>query len=1020
MDLTLHDGSVASFTAAELAQTLTRLTNTSQSYCLGIQDTAHVRVGPNLLVMDVGWLVGRKLIEGYGISYESTFPFGLRFTLGTSHYTLNQALAGAGYVGEPSITDLAQVYMGMYSGAAQTYLEAGQLVKSQGVFQGAAAELKSLAAGNGITLTAGADAITIDGASTLTAALPLSIADGVISVDLSSYATDFDLSAKQDNLTVSAPLSLAGNLLTIDLSAYATASALSQATSDIAANAADIATKQPNLDAGSLVTLDVGRGPVYLESNNNDNADGAGVTLRSGQNAVNGGIFAVRSAWGASRLWVGQSLTSPGDNDFHCGFTGTAGGEATAGDYKHSLTNTSVTFGTPVTCQSDLQCVDLTANALLGGAVTQIQGEIDTRIAGKQDALATGNPNDPSHVKLLEGNAVKAVIATNGLTASNQGSYVELSGATLEGSIAGKQDALATGNPNDPSHVKLLEGNAVKAVIATNGLTASNQGSYVELSGATLEGSIASKQDALATGNPSDPSHVKLLEGNAVKAVIATNGLTASDEGSYVEISGAALETSIATKQPNLDGGSLVTLDVGRGIVFLENHYNDDADGAGVTLRTSNNPVDGSIFAVRSSGGVSRLWVGQDLTSTGDNPFYCGFTGSAGAESTAGNYKHSLTNTSVTFGTPVTCQSDLQCVDLTANALYGNAVIQIQGEIDTRIASKQDQLATGNPSDPSHVKLLEGNAVKAVIATNGLTASNQGSYVELSGATLEGSIASKQDALTAGDPTGEHEKILHNGVVRSLKIDPPSYIEAGITLSATDDAITLDYNMLSNSLTQRAWQVTLDPVLDVVTGPTENNGYHYLNTGSAGLAVRNGTVPVFNFNIDGSSVAQGNLTVLGDTSVSSNLTVSGSILNAEFQTAVAQAAAAQPGFTTVSPLSMTLDVPSGEFRLGVDLAAAAPLWDAGELTNQNTGSANANYTTSQDRKITKHAVTFTTAFTQPPIVLPNMRGNAAAHASIDRIWVEDGSVTTTGCNIVVADRSSSNSVKLTWYAMQPP
>jgi hypothetical protein len=83
----------------------------------------------------------------YTIEYDTTFQFLLRFTLGQSHYTLNQALAGADYVGEPTITDLAQVYMGLYVGAAQRYLESGQLVKSQGVFQGAPAELKSLAAG---------------------------------------------------------------------------------------------------------------------------------------------------------------------------------------------------------------------------------------------------------------------------------------------------------------------------------------------------------------------------------------------------------------------------------------------------------------------------------------------------------------------------------------------------------------------------------------------------------------------------------------------------------------------------------------------------------------------------------------------------------------------------------------------------------------------------------------------------------------------------------------------------------
>ena len=58
------------------------------------------------------------------------------------------------------------------------------------------------------TSTAGTNDITIDGASTLTATLPLSIANRVISIDLSSYATDFDLSAKQDNLTINAPLNL--------------------------------------------------------------------------------------------------------------------------------------------------------------------------------------------------------------------------------------------------------------------------------------------------------------------------------------------------------------------------------------------------------------------------------------------------------------------------------------------------------------------------------------------------------------------------------------------------------------------------------------------------------------------------------------------------------------------------------------------------------------------------------------------------------------------------------------------
>ena len=73
------------------------------------------------------------------------------------------------------------------------------------------------------------------------------------------------------------------------------------------------------------------------------------------------------------------------------------------------------------------------------------------------------------------------------------------------------------------------------------------------------------------------------------------------------------------------------------------------------------------------------------------------------------------------------------------------------------------------------------------------------------------------------------------------------------------------------------------------------------------------------FNFDGSSVLHGPVTATQTVQVGQNLTVSGSIINAEFQTAAAQAAAAQPGFTTLSPLSMTLDLQSGEFKLGVDI-----------------------------------------------------------------------------------------------------
>ena len=122
-----------SWTQSELAQTLARLESQNQSYCLGNYDTAHIRVGGSLLIVDVGWPVGRRLLESYQVGSDTTFPHGIKFTLGQAGYTLTQALAGAGYFG-PSST-LAHVYMGLYGGGAQFYLTPGQLVLDDGAFQ---------------------------------------------------------------------------------------------------------------------------------------------------------------------------------------------------------------------------------------------------------------------------------------------------------------------------------------------------------------------------------------------------------------------------------------------------------------------------------------------------------------------------------------------------------------------------------------------------------------------------------------------------------------------------------------------------------------------------------------------------------------------------------------------------------------------------------------------------------------------------------------------------------------------
>ncbi len=111
-------------------------------------------------MVDVGWPVGRRLVESYQIGLDATLPYGLRFLLGQAVHTLYQALAGAGYVGHATPT-LAQVYMGMYNDGAQVYVAAGQLVVNGGAFLAAPAQLKTLSAGANVALADDGGVITI-------------------------------------------------------------------------------------------------------------------------------------------------------------------------------------------------------------------------------------------------------------------------------------------------------------------------------------------------------------------------------------------------------------------------------------------------------------------------------------------------------------------------------------------------------------------------------------------------------------------------------------------------------------------------------------------------------------------------------------------------------------------------------------------------------------------------------------------------------------------------------------------
>lgn len=117
------------------------------------------------------------------------------------------------------------------------------------------------------------------------------------------------------------------------------------------------------------------------------------------------------------------------------------------------------------------------------------------------------------------------------------------------------------------------------------------------------------------SGNPNDEVVVKDSGGTETVTVDKEQGI-----GTF-----NALVTDLIMNKT----GNGFNIDVGRGNVYIEENGNDNADGAGLTLRTSSNPATGAMFSVRSSGNGTRLWVGQNVTSSGINPFYVGSSGAA-------------------------------------------------------------------------------------------------------------------------------------------------------------------------------------------------------------------------------------------------------------------------------------------------------------------------------------------------------------------------------------------------------
>ena len=151
--LARSDGTSTSFPNTQLGAILTSLEAAGNSY-VEASGVAFRRLSANrLLLHDVNSTLGRKLLEMFTASYDSSQPFELAWSASGGTYDTQGAVNAAGFSGI-TVTVLANIHANTYFvGTPEQYLTSSNLVLSNGIFANQAATLKHLQATAPLTLT---------------------------------------------------------------------------------------------------------------------------------------------------------------------------------------------------------------------------------------------------------------------------------------------------------------------------------------------------------------------------------------------------------------------------------------------------------------------------------------------------------------------------------------------------------------------------------------------------------------------------------------------------------------------------------------------------------------------------------------------------------------------------------------------------------------------------------------------------------------------------------------------------
>ena len=135
---------------------------------------------------------------------------------------------------------------------------------------------------------------------------------------------------------------------------------------------------------------------------------------------------------------------------------------------------------------------------------------------------------------------------------------------------------------------------------------------------------------------------------NSLLEIGVQNDAVASNMDNIALMTSGNVGIKTRTPQATLDvNGDISCNQMTMNNVLIGERVNNSTDGNGLMVQTLYNPsinsdTAGSIFEVRSSGNASRLWVGQDLTSSGQSKFMFGLKTTGGDEGNPDNYNGKL------------------------------------------------------------------------------------------------------------------------------------------------------------------------------------------------------------------------------------------------------------------------------------------------------------------------------------------------------------------------------------------